>query len=506
MPLPRVGYGLRPALSPLAGRYGGMEETTSPELENLRRLTARMQAAGTRPRRARPVANAEWLAANGFDPEAGLGGVGGQYVPDYENRLGPAGVPFSPARSAGQLSNVLMDPRQQRFAPGLPLAAPARPDRGPAALAAMEQAGVGRVDPATGAFLGPGATSLMGNAYDQRMAGMIGRLPGGPAIDPEAMAGRRAFAAQRRADALAPRRAAVIERGRQDAEARRLRLGDLTFDERLQAGLPGFAVAREQGGVARDIAAGQLGLGEKQIAAQERMAEAGMKLQEAIAQGNWREAAQARRDIARSQRELTQMQGEFGLQQATIGAEPGLARIEQEGRFRQEEMGIRKEELAAMRADRYQAEADAAYARGDYRMGDRAQSKANKAAGEAPQPGLPGVSGRSLPHDVRAQLSTMEPFALVAELQRRGLSETEINKELAIIFGRDRLLGLSTGRYGRTAANPYGGLSSLREVDPATGQTSPTALGYIFNADSPLYRSEMQEMDAYGLPLGRKRQ
>ncbi len=496
--------------------------------------------------RPRPVANAGWMQAQGFNPQAGLGGVGGQYTPP----LALGGAPGQPgARVMPWSPQAMMDPRQRNFQGGgvarqalpqrglpnvrgyaIPQQSSAVSARGRQSFQEAEDAGVGMVDPATGAFIGadaigggwrgmPDGGMEEGNFVnigglnqgidlptprEQRMAGLIGRLPGGPGIDPAALAGRAAFTANRRATDMAGRRELVNQRGIANAEARRLRMGNMTFDERLQAGLPGFAVAREQGGAMRDVAQigadAQLGVAGVQAGAQrdlaaanERIAQLTAASQQAIATGDQTTRMAIAKEMTAAQRDATRAQNKIDKKRIRAGESSESRRF---GLLEREQQ---TKEAAAGRAEanEYRQAAQAAAANGDYEAYQRYTQIADSLL--TPQSGLPGVGGqpaqagtgglpgvgqqqgRTLPANLRQIMKDRfanDPQGLVDELRRGGMSDQEINRELAQIYGQGSMLGMSTGIYDRTTDNPTGW--GFETVDPSTGEVGTSLLGSLF--------------------------
>ncbi len=371
--------------------YGLGEYATGGGLEALQQNNQMIAARPSRLRK-RPVANFAWLKQNGADPLAGLGGVGGQYTPNMANA---ARVPSA---------NAMMDPRQRNFrgggggrVGGLPNYAinPSGP-----AMQEMQNAGIGQVDQSTGVFLGNGAEGLMGNDRAQRVAGMIGRMPGaGPseatlADNAAATAGRRWLDENRPGEeggvpSRYDRRAMVRQRGIQNAEARRLRLGNLTAEERMQFGIPGFANEQVRMGGMRDVAnirAGadlgvanvQAGLGRDKIAADERVAEARNALDLAIASGNNRAILKAAKLKSKADADVAKYTSDSNEKVAGINAGPQQTMAD---------ASVRRNDIDM--ANQYRQAAESAARNGDW----AGYQRNNQLADQMTQAATPGLAG-----------------------------------------------------------------------------------------------------------------
>lgn len=475
---------------PAAYNYG----ISSPSLRAVQGTVGRMQAgvaagqqrmAGLRQRMAMsPAASA---AALGYNPQAGLGGVGGQYVGNPDARMGIGGIPFDPTRSSGQIGNMLMDPRQRNLGGGVPRAAgPDVEANGMRALQEMEDAGVGRIDPSTGMFLGPGATGLVGNARAQRVAGMIGRMPGGPGLPDDVAAGRQAFAAQRRADSLAERRGLVIQNAQMDREARRWRMGDLTVDEQVRLRNPMLAVEEARvGGLRdvaniranadRDIAAGNVGLGREQIASNENLA--GLDREVRMADIDMRRAAakgdrEAYIQAERRKTEAMDRASKASVDVARLNAGPAQTTADAAARSASAQEVRNYMEQANSLSER----ASAAYASGDYeeaeRLGAQAQQMSQLAVGlmppgtqAVPQPGItpPASTAKQrglntprswdqLHRDERRRYVTMGPEGMAAALRNDmpELSQTEMDAMVRAAFPGTTVSQYNPDGYGFT--------------------------------------------------------
>lgn len=437
-----IGYPFRPL-------YGS---NTSPELQNIQAATARMQGAVAARQQKLAGLQAQTPAQSaqrlGYNPSYGLGGVGGQYVPNMANA---AGVPSAAA---------MMDPRQRAGA-----AMPVR------------SAGIPR----------QGFTTMIGTP-----------TPGG--LSPEVAAGRQAFAANRRASALQDRMAMVQANGMINADARRARMGNFTVDERMLMGVPGLAVERERGGMLRDVAGinadAQLGVAGIGAQSGERiqgmrndlgMAEIGANRD--IALGNQRTLNRTSRRDARSRERVAEIQGKYGVQQAEIGAGP--AQTTADANSRMAASGEAKGYIDL--ANSMNNQALALENQGNYRAAEQLRAQAAQYQGlgasmlpgglqQAPQQpaaGGPAANRPLAPQAMERYKANMnDPKMVVNQMRQDGLTDQEINVALAQLYGQGSFMGLSTGIYDRTSDNPGGW--GFETVDPSTGEVGSTLLGSLF--------------------------
>jgi hypothetical protein len=305
-------------------------------------------------------------------------------------------------------------------------------------------------------------------------------------------ANKSEYDARRDAD-LSERKATRRARGIAEGDSRRVDRGILTYDERLQAAQPGLGIAREQAGAMRDVAGIQAGVAGRGIDAQERMATARNALDQAIASGNQKSIRENARLLAETQREIAKDTNVTNMGIAGLTTEAQVKRAEAEAEqskrsfgLEERRFGLEEQQTLLQSADSYQREADAYYDQGQFQKAERAQAQADAYRSQLPQSGRGIVpnepsanASRSLPPEIREQLKSMDPRAIVEDLRRRGMSDEEINKELAMMFGQGRVLGMTTGTYPRTASDPYG--QGWASVDPSTGFEGRTILGQIFD-------------------------
>jgi hypothetical protein len=320
-----------------------------------------------------------------YMPTMTVGGAWGQPTP------GMAGV-VTPTQERNQIRMGQVNSRLARQAQPAPGVNPQTLMRGQQAMQGMQAAGVGQIDPATGAFVGNSALGLLGDARGQRVAGMLGRGPSYQAPSESVLAENAEAYGARRAGAMAERQQGVRERGKINAEARRVRMGNLTFDERLLARQPGLGIAREQAGAARDVA----GIGanaQKEIAGLVREVDmARIDADKAIATGNQQAIVKAQRRQARAEQRLAETKGASEEKIAGINAGPATTAANAAA----ESAKTQREDVLLRRAEQYREAADNASRNGDYEGYQRNNAMADQIIGQI-QPGLPTAGGPPAP-------------------------------------------------------------------------------------------------------------
>jgi hypothetical protein len=345
------------------------------------------------------------------------------------------------------------DVRTVRYGGGQPIAPDAaqmeaaQKARAAAALQEMQAAGVGQIDPKTGMFLGREATNLLGDARGQRIAGMTGLGPNARVPTQAELEANAAITRNQRAEESGSRQAAVEARAASKSEARRLRMGNLTMEERLQAGLPGYAVEQQRTNAARDIAGMTVGLGEKQIAANERMAVARNELDKAIASGNNAAMLQAQEKLGAAQLEVEKTRAAGLLAATTERNKPEEARLKADQEYRTDALGLKKTELTQQRDDQllerarsYDARIEQAELSNDFQKANKLRAEQQQILGQmssgGDQPGLPmppapggdmqaGMpqSWNELPMPTRQALRAVGPAAAYQQLLGMGISQ-----------------------------------------------------------------------------------
>lgn len=495
-----IGYPLRPKFGlnpdslqqfnqgPPAASYYGMGGATSPGLQAVQATVGRMRGA-VQQRQAglqqmmgmSPAASAQRL---GYNPQYGLGGVGGQYVGNPESRMGIGGIPFDPTRSAGQIGNMLRDPRQMG-----------------------------------------GGSAPMVRTPREGFSEVLGGTPGG--ISDSVAADRQGMMAQRRWEdrnlsagpgmlpSFADRRMAVIGNAMIDREARRARMGRFTVDERMQMGIPGLAVERERMGGMRDIAGinadamlGAEGLragaqrdiagintasNEKIAGIDAEVRKADIAMREAAANGDREAYAAAEKRKA----DAMDRASEAGVQVAGINAGPAKTTADAAARS-----------AAAQEARNYLDAANSlsnqaadAYSAGDYETSERlgAQAQAMSQMGlqmmpqgtqAAPQPGLvppPGPNNTkksggigprtwdSLPRPERQRYSAMGPEQMVSALRTDlpELSQAEVDAMVRAAFPGTTVSQYNPNGFGLSDA--FGGFTAYENLNRFGRLGSPGA-------------------------------
>jgi hypothetical protein len=356
-----------------------------------------------------------------YMPTMTVGGAWGQPTP------GMAGV-VTPTQERNQIRMGQVNSRLARQAQPAPGVNPQTLMRGQQAMQGMQAAGVGQIDPATGAFVGNSALGLLGDARGQRVAGMLGRGPSYQAPSESVLAENAEAYGARRAGAMAERQQGVRERGKINAEARRVRMGNLTFDERLLAQQPGLGVAREQAGAARDVA----GIGAKtqrEIAGLVREVDmARIDADKAIQSGNQQAIVKAQRRQARAQQQLAETEAARDEKVAGINAGPATTAANAAA----DTAKLRQQEVLISRAEQYRAAADNASRNGDYegyqrnnamadQIMDQVQPGLPTAAAAPPQAGLPGVNQPAAPQAGVTGANTPQSWSQIPQSMRQQI-------------------------------------------------------------------------------------
>jgi hypothetical protein len=381
------------------------------------------------------------------------------------------------------------DVRTVRYGGGQPIAPDAaqmeaaQKARAAAALQEMQAAGVGQIDPKTGMFLGREATNLLGDARGQRIAGMTGLGPNARVPTQAELEANAAITRNQRAEESGSRQAAVEARAASKSEARRLRMGNLTMEERLQAGLPGYAVEQQRTNAARDIAGLNVGLGEKQIDAQERMSVARNELDKAIASGNNAAMLQAQEKLGAAQLEVEKTRAAGLLAATTERNKPEEARLEADRGYRSDLLGLKKTELTQQRDDQllerarsYDSRIEQAELSNDFQKANKLRAEQQQILGQMsesgarlPMPPAPGgdmqagmpQSWNQLPKETRDALRAAGPAKAYDQLLGMGISP-----DVAAAMLQD------PGAFQGTHVTPYNkdgyGLSDM--LGAATGQ------------------------------------
>jgi hypothetical protein len=167
--------------------------------------------------------------------------------------------------------------------------------------------------------------------------------------------------------------------------------------------------------------------------------------------------------------------------------------------YQRDQVQLQREQLAQQRADSLRQQAQQAYASGDIQRGQMLEQQAQQSMGGlmggagaaatqanptgggllgTPQNGMPRTPAAARPAiDAIIGATRNNPDQMVQRLRQLGMSDEQINLELANAFGRE---GVFNHRYGRTAQNPHG--SHFTAVDPVTGRphfTLPIVGGLI---------------------------
>ena len=240
----------------------------------------------------------------------------------------------------------------------------------------------------------------------------------------EQLAANRAAYNARRAQALDSRQAGVLANAQARADQRRVRQGNLTMEERMQAGIPGYAVAQQAANAQKEIAQGQLGLGKEQIAANERMVGEQNKLQLAISQGNWEQAAKSQEKLLAAQQEIAKGQNQTALGVAGMNTEAQVRSAESRDKLVTGELGLKtrqadREDMQTFQrqGDHYQGLAEQARQQKNFTKYQEYQSRANenyaRADALAPrgqgQAGLPAPPTANSPIGGRVTASSIFP-------------------------------------------------------------------------------------------------